>query len=617
MPPLQSRPASTDGMSPATSAILPLDTREDENGHQAHSGRDGTKTRRFKSSSVVLNAFDAHLVARCFHCLKVREVIIKLLTFLYPNNNLKESSSSALPWGIALSLTMMLIAVPDGDASLNSSPPNIVFILVDDMGWSDLGCTGSEIHTPTLDQLATEGLLMTQMHNTGKCQTSRAALLTGSYSQQVGTRHYRNSMTLGEVLKTAGYRTFAAGKHHAANNLFDRGFARFHGMRDGEGNHFNPGEQRPGEPAPASKKTNEFIFDATELNPWTPDADYYSTDRFTDWSLQFIDQAENLDDEQPWFLYLSYTAPHAPLQARPEDIAKYDGLYSAGFDAIADARYQRMIGQGVIEAANYPRSAPTYRNWNSLSSTEQVDQARRMQVYAAMLDRVDQNIARLLAHLEGLGELENTLILFASDNGAFYHSGDFGPGAIGDMDRWAYQERDWANVSNTPFRHGKLTSYEGGVATPFIAWWPGKIPAQSISHEPVHFIDVMPTLIEITGAEHQTTWNNEPTWALEGQSLWPLFEGGSIERLRPLFFAFRDSHAVIDYPWKLVRNGAPETAWSLYYLPTDRTETNDVAEEHPERVTSMAARHAQWLERCGNRTPTPPPVLKGASVQLR
>lgn len=486
--------------------------------------------------------------------------------------------------------------------------PNIVFILVDDMGWSDLGCYGSEIQTPNLDRLGTEGLRMTQMHNTGKCYPSRACLLTGSYYHQVGSSPYRNCMTLAEVLQSAGYRSFASGKHHGTDNLYDRGFDHYSGMREGEGNHFNPGTQRAGEPAPATKTTRTFCFDDQVIDGWTPEPGYYSTDTFTDWSMEFITEAEQTDDEQPWFLYLSYTAPHAPIQAWPEDIAKYAGVYDVGYDAIADARYQRMRDLGVIDEAQFPRSAPTYRGWSRLSDQQKVDQARRMQVYAAMIDRIDQNVGRLLAHLEGLGELDNTLIMFASDNGAFYHSGDFGNGEIGAMDRWAYVEDDWANVTNTPFRKGKNTSWEGGTATPMIVWWPGKIPSGQVSHQPAHFIDIMPTLMDITGARHKESWEGEPTWALEGQSLLPVFLGKSMERFRPIFLEFRNSEAVIDFPWKIIRDSA-QAPWNLFDLRMDRTETLDIAEEHPEVVEKMSEQFSDWLERCRSGEPTPPPGL--------
>lgn len=516
-------------------------------------------------------------------------------------------SIGSLP-ALVLGLAVFLLGGPHVGAAEEHSKPNIIFILVDDMGWSDLGSYGSEIQTPNLDQLGEGGLRMTQMHNTGKCYPSRACLLTGSYYQQVDNTPFRNCMTLAEVLKSAGYRSFASGKHHGSDNLYDRGFDHYYGMRSGEGNHFNPGDQRPGEPTPATKKSRTFCFDERVVEGWTPeDPAYYSTDTFTDWSIQFLDEAETQDDQQPWFLYLSYTAPHAPIQAWPEDIAKYDGVYDVGYDAIAEARYQRMLDMGVINEEQFPRSDPTYRNWGSLNPEQQADQARRMQVYAAMMDRVDQNVGRLLDHLEALGELENTLIMYASDNGAFFHSGDFGDGEIGAMDRWAYLEDNWANVTNTPFRKGKNTSWQGGIATPMIAWWPEKIPAGLISHEPAHFIDIMPTLMDITGAEHQETWDGQPTWPLEGTSLLPVFQGQELNRYYPLYYSFRGSDAAIRYPWKILRTNGSQSPWKLFDLATDRTETQDVSADHPEVVERLSESYENWAERCRSSIPVGPP----------
>ncbi|MFU8893257.1 MAG: sulfatase-like hydrolase/transferase [Luteolibacter sp.] len=347
-----------------------------------------------------------------------------------------------------------------------AKPPNILIILADDMGFSDIGSYGAEIDTPHLDRLAENGLRFTQMHNTSKCFPSRAALLTGLYPQQCGMDQspgkFSNGIFFGEVLRRAGYRTLFVGKHHGTDNPFDWGFDHYRGLRDGAANFFNPGLQRPGEPKPAQKRYGKrvFIFDDKIVQPYTPPAGYYGTDTWTDWVLELLDDGANSD--KPFCLYVSYQAPHDPLQAHERDIAKYKGRYDVGYAAIADARYKRQREMGLLDE-RFPRSVPTHRDWAALSPEEKADQTRRMEVYAAMIDSLDQNIGRLLAKLQAMGELENTLILFASDNGASAEVVNIGKGPIGAIDRWASLEKDWANVANTPFRHDKNDSFEGGT----------------------------------------------------------------------------------------------------------------------------------------------------------
>ncbi len=493
--------------------------------------------------------------------------------------------------------------------------PNIVLVMVDDMGFSDIGAYGSEVQTPHLDRLAEQGMRFNQFRNTSKCFPTRAALMTGQYAQRVGMStspesRFVNYATLGDVLRTAGYKTLMVGKHHALDNPYEMGFDHYWGMRDGAANHFNPGRQREGEPVPAQKRPNRrvFCFDAECVQPYTPeDRDYFTTDTFTDWAIELLGQHDAKNDEQPFFLYLSYTAPHDPIQAWPRDTAKYEGVYDVGYEAIAEARYQRQIELGIIEADTHPRSEPMHRPWDELSEEEKADEARVMAVYSAMIDNIDQNLGRLLEHLEETGERDNTLIMFLSDNGASAEVVEIGDGEIGAIDRWASVGGHWANVSNVPFKAYKNSSFEGGVETPFIANWPGVIsPAKDVNETSAHLVDIMATLVDITGATYPDTMRDQPVGAMDGISLLPAFRNGTVERGKPVFFEWRNGRAVVDGHWKLVvhkvRPQDEESGlwdfssgeWELYDLSVDRTETNNLAESHPEKLAELRSKYEAW-----------------------
>jgi arylsulfatase len=500
-----------------------------------------------------------------------------------------------------------VLAAPGLLRSASTNPsrrPNVVMILCDDMGFSDVGAYGGEIATPNLDGIAKGGVRFLQCHNTSKCFPSRACLLTGTYAQQCnmhrGGGAIKNAVTFGELLRPAGYRTYAVGKHHGNENLRDRGFDHYWGLRGGACNYFNPGTQRPGEPKPAYKRTRTWCFDEKVLHPWTPeDKDFYTTDAFTDWAIDFLQTDK--DSTKPFFLYLAYNAPHDPLHAWPKDIAKYKGKYDAGFEAVRKARYAKQRRAGLLDDA-YPLSDPTYKPWDALSPEERADQARRMEVYAAMIDRVDQNLGRLFQTLKDLGQWDNTLILFASDNGASSENVNKGTGPIGSMSRWASQQGNWANVSNTPFRLYKNWSHEGGTCTPLIAHWPAGIARPDRTDETsCHFIDVLPTVADLCGAEYPDEHNGQRVNPSPGVSLAPILRGGSIRRAEPLFFDWGRGKAVIDGQWKLVANRRNRFRWELYDITVDRTETNDLADKHPDRVKAMAARHEQWLKRCAEQ----------------
>jgi arylsulfatase len=502
----------------------------------------------------------------------------------------------------------------DKENAGTTANPNILLIMVDDMGFSDIGPYGGEVETPNLDRLAQEGMRFNSFHNTAKCFPTRAALMTGQYAQRVGMSEsnlvFRNSVTFGDVLKSAGYKTLMVGKHHALDNPYDMGFDHYWGMRDGAANHFNPGYPRPGEPAPAHKqnRVRVFCFDAKCVQPFTPDSkSYYSTDTFTDWAIDLLDRHEADKDDQPFFLYLSYTAPHDPIQAWPKDIAKYDGKYDAGYEAIARARYQRQLELGIIDKDTHKRSEPVHRPWDELSPEEKVDQAKVMAVYSAMIDNVDQNIGRLLAYLDETGELDNTLFMFLSDNGASAEGTDRGDGEIGAIDRYSSVGGHWANVSNVPFKAFKNSSFEGGTNTPFIVNWPGVVPAGgAVNRTSAHLVDIMATLVDITGASYPEVSRGEKVGDMDGISLLPAFKNGTIERGKPIFFEWQNGKAVIDGKWKLViqtyRSKDRETGlwdfssqeWELYDLSKDSTEINNLASSRPEKLAEMIGKYEAW-----------------------
>ncbi len=483
--------------------------------------------------------------------------------------------------------------------------PNILVILVDDMGWSDIGCYGGEVSTPNIDSLASSGIRFTQFHNTAKCFPSRACLLTGLYAHQCGMGERPgklvNATTLGEVMRSGGYRTLMTGKHHGTDNPFDRGFDRYYGLRDGACNHFNPGVQRPGEGIPAHKESQfyprKWCIDDQIISPYTPDQDFYTTDYFTKYALNYLD--EYAREDKPFFMYLSYTAPHDPLMAWPEDIAKYRGKYLKGYAAYRKARYVRQREMGLIDDT-FPLSDPTYETWDSMTEEQKDVEDQKMAVYCAMIDRVDQNIGKILDNLRTQGELDNTLILFASDNGCSSEAvptqalnPSAGTGEIGSLTRWSSISRSWANVANTPFRFYKNYSHKGGSCTPLIAFWPNGIRGSNrISHDVGHFIDVMPTIAEISGATYPAEFEGSAIPPMQGQSLLPILRGEDYERRDPIYWNWRRGKAVRRGNYRLVSDN--EDPWELYDMRVDRTETNDLAAERPELVNELSALYKTW-----------------------
>jgi len=493
------------------------------------------------------------------------------------------------------------------EANQQQEDPNIIMISADDLGWSDLGCYGSEIETPNLDSLAENGMRFTRFYNTSKSFPSRACLLTGLYAQQCGygqshDNPISNAVTLGEVLKKAGYRTLWAGKHHGAEKPVNIGFDRYYGLKDGCCNYFNPGDQREGEGKPAHKKwayPREWCIDDSLYTPFTPEAeDFYTTDYFTNYSINWLEQYKN--EDKPFFLYLAYTAPHDPLMAWPEDIARYEGEFDGGYQEVRQRRYKNQLKSGLLDASLHKLPEPAFTPWDSLSPEKQAEQEKIMEVYAAMIDRMDQNIGRLLRKLKELGEAENTLIMFASDNGASAEvvggSSVVSSGEIGTLTRWASLGENWANVSNTPFRYYKNYSYEGGINTPFIAYWPEHIEPNSKSDFPGHFIDLMATAVDIAGAKYPEKFEGEKIHPYEGKSLLPAFQGQSMKREKPLFFQWSDGRALHMGKWKIVKEGV-DNPWKLYNIDKDPTETTDLSDKNPDVVNRLDSLHRQWRTR--------------------
>ncbi len=482
--------------------------------------------------------------------------------------------------------------------------PNIVLIMADDMGFSDLGCYGGEIETPNLDRLADNGLRFTHFYNAAKCCPTRASLLTGLYQHQAGVgdmdhdlgypeyQGYLNDrcVTIAEALKQAGYATYMSGKWHIGKEPQNwprkRGFDRYFGLINGANSFW---EILPG---------RTMALDDT---PWEPDPDddsFYMTDAFTDNAIDFLDTHPTKD--KPFFLYMAHTAPHWPLHAWPEDIAKYRNKYKMGWDALRKQRHERMIEMGIVDEkwALSPRHEKV-PSWDSVADKDVQD--LRMAVYAAMIDRMDQGIGRVLDKIKQMGAEENTLVMFLSDNGAsqiMVNRGEPGipPGPKGGF--WGY-DYPWANAGSTPLRKFKRFAHEGGISTPLICSWPKGIkPKNRLTHQVGHIIDVMPTVLDIAGIQHPEESHGKSLLPLEGQSLLPVFKGNQSNEPRTLFWEHMGHKAVRDGKWKLVLDRHRQV-WELYDLEADRTELNDLSAQFPEKVAVLKTKWETWAERCG------------------
>mgnify|MGYP000471755253 CR=1 FL=1 len=494
------------------------------------------------------------------------------------------------------------------------SRPNIVVILADDMGFSDLGCYGGEIPTPNLDRLAAGGLRFTQFYNTGRCCPTRASLLTGLYPHQTGVGHmvedrgvpgYRGFLndrcvTLAEVLRGAGYFTAMTGKWHVGQTPEywprQRGFDRFYGSEAG-GFYFRPIAQR--------KVIRDDTVLYTATNP--PPDGWYSTDAWTEQAVGFVDEARAAG--KPFFLYIAHNAPHFPLQAPPDDIARFRGQYMAGWDKLRQQRHARQIQMGLV-SRDWPLSprAPAVPAWEDVRPQERERFDQIMAIYAACVERLDRSVGRLVAALKERGLLDNTLLLFLSENGGNAESGPNGrlegPGSPGSGDSTVFCGESWATLQNTPFRRYKHFNHEGGIATPLIAHWPARIrDAGQLRHQPGHVVDIMATCVEVSGAEYPARFKDRPIQPMEGRSLLAAFDNKPIAR-EALYWEHEGNAAIRMGDWKLVRQGR-NGPWELYDLKADRTELHDLAATKPELTGQLAARWESWAERA-NVKPYPP-----------
>ncbi len=500
-----------------------------------------------------------------------------------------------LLWSCALALTLSAV----GAKAETPKRPNIVIIMADDMGFSDIGCYGSEIATPNLDRLAAGGLRFTQFYNNARCCPTRASLLTGLYPHQAGVGFmvgqgpapgyigYLNDrcVTIAEVLKQGGYRTLMTGKWHVGEQRphwpCNRGFDEYFGLISGASNYFRLDTGR------TMARNNERF---------EPSGDkFYMTDAFTDEAVKFIDKYGR--QPAPFFLYLAYTSPHWPLHAWPDDIARYRGKYQIGWDALRQQRHKRMIELGIVDA-KWPLSPrdPGAPAWADAANKDDLDS--RMAVYAAQIDRMDQNIGRVLSKIGEIGAEQNTLIMFLADNGGCAERVDRGEKGVpaGGRDSYFSYGLPWANASNTPFRLYKHYIHEGGISTPLIAYWPSVIEKRgAITREVGHLVDLMATCADAAGVEYPKTYNDKPITPLEGKSLVPVFRTGTRQGHEALFWEHEGNRAIREGKWKLVSRRPDK--WELYDLEADRTELNNLAEKHPDRVKAMADKYQAWAER--------------------
>ena len=539
---------------------------------------------------------------------------------------------------ILLLLASLLSASCASNPSSNETKrPNIIVIMSDDMGFSDIGCYGGEINTPTLDKLATNGLRFSQFYNTGRCCPTRGALLTGVYQHQAGigwmmgdqkVRGYQGNLskevvTMAEVMKGAGYSTYMSGKWHVtpykpgpdpdkSNWPLQRGFDRFYGTIHGAGSFFDPNSLTRG---------NEYI--SPQNDPEYKPETYYYTDAISDHAEKFIKEHKG---DTPFFMYVAYTAAHWPMHALERDIKKYKGKYSAGYDATRMARYKRMKEMGILPD-HWKLTNKVYGDWANVKN--KAWEERNMEVYAAMVDSMDQGIGRIVDQLKDQGKFEDTLILYFQDNGGCAEGlgrkprkpvaskigpNDFqtqmippvtrdnkpvlmGPDVMpGGPDSYIAYGEAWANVSNTPFRLYKHYVHEGGIATPLVVSWPNGIKTKNEwRHTPSHLIDIMATCVDVGKGNYPREFKGNKIIPIEGKSLKTVFDNDSMQE-RMIFFEHERNRAVRAGQYKLVAKGL-KGKWELYDMKADRTEMNDLATKMPEKAKELEEAWEAWAIR--------------------
>ena len=474
----------------------------------------------------------------------------------------------------------LLVVLVSSFAMLHSSfaaaQPNLLLVMADDMGFSDLGCYGSEIETPHLDKLAANGLRFTQFYNTAKCHSSRVSLLSGRWCRQAGDESLKRAAIIPEVLAPAGYFTAMTGKWHLSQEPTAFGFQRYFGHLSGA--------------------TNYYLGDKTfRLNgeKWlVPEKGFYTTIANVDRAIEFISEARQA--KKPWFQYIAFNAPHAPLQPLEQDYRKYLGRYDAGWDRVRAARVAKQKQIGLLPANLEESPRPEHvRAWDQLTPEQKAWEAKRMAAYAGLIDRIDQEMGRLIADLDQNGDLSNTVILFVSDNGACpYDRGRPEPDAqpFDPKTTWS-DSTGWAWARNSPFRFYKQNQFEGGISTPAILHWPAGLKQKpgSVVSSPAHLVDVLPTFAELAGAKLPQSFPERELTPLAGTSLAQIIAGGELKARPPIHLLFSSDRGLRDGDWKLV--SFQSEPWELYNLRTDRAELHNVAAQHPDIVQRMVK---QW-----------------------
>ncbi len=524
-----------------------------------------------------------------------------------------------------IAAALLAAGVPELAAETATKRPNIILIMSDDMGYSDLGCYGGDAKTPNLDALAAGGIRFTQFYNTARCCPTRASLMSGLYPHQAGIGHmgddrgydgYRGELnqdcaTIPEVLGPAGYKTYMLGKWHVTHRNATakknpnwptaRGFDYFYGTKAGAGNYFDP---------PTLHRQTDPVDPAAD--PLYKPDQYYYTDALSDNAVKFLQKHQAETPSQPFFMYVAYTAAHWPMQALEKDIAKYRGQFDDGYAPHRLARLERMKKLGVVSPDS--KLTPADEDWKNVAHKEW--EARCMEVYCAMIDNMDAGIGRIVEQLKKEGQLDNTIIFYLQDNGACAENVGRAPNSRpgnapsgrpvltgpdhmpGPGETFIAYGRGWANVSNTPFREYKHWVHEGGISTPLIAHWPAGISADrrgKLEAQPGHLIDIMATCADLGSADFPKERNGKAIKPMEGVSLRPAFAGQALNRSQPLFWEHEGNRAVREGRWKLVaKENAP---WELYDIETDRTELNNLAESQPDRVKDLAAKWDAYAAR--------------------
>src|SRR3954471_24346187 len=522
-------------------------------------------------------------------------------------NSLKLRHTQVLACAAAILFHLPVLAAP-----ATKERPNVVLILIDDMGFSDLQCYGGEVPTPNINKLAAEGVRFTQFYNTARCSPSRAALLTGLYPHEAGLgfldsmivpgskgtqgRLRDDCVTMAEVLDDAGYFTMMTGKWHLGQTHgtppHERGFMRSLSAPYGE-LYFPNQKQRRGDGLVLNGKRHELDDPIFGKN-------WYGPDLLTEWGLKFIDEA--IAEKKPFFYYMPHSSVHFPLQVPKPDFDRYHGKYMDGWDKLREARHKRQIEMGLVEAKwTLTPLPPDVPPWDTLNHKEKEHFDNLMSVYAAMIDHLDHSIGRLVAGLKARGVLDNTIIFVMSDNGGNAESGPKGvligkqPGG---PQSTVFIGQCWATLANTPFWRYKHFTHEGGISSPLIVHWPAGIAAQrngKLETQPGHLVDIMPTVVELTGAKYPTEFKGHAIQPEEGVSLVPALAGKPIDRKAPIYFAHEGNRALRDGKWKLVMKY--KGPWELYDMEADRTERHNIIKDKPKLSDKMIAEWDAWAKR--------------------